>query len=163
MSQDTASPAAKAAASPADQIQIAAEGQSIEAPVGFNKALGFRLSEWGPGHAVMELDLEEMHLNRAGVLHGGVLGTLIDAACGFCGVWTPPDAPIVKAMTLTLTTNYLGQVREGRVRATATRKGGGRKIFFAAAEVTAADGTLLAMGEGSYRLRGSDPYGTPKN
>ena len=143
------------------QIQIAPEGESIEDPVGFNKALGFRMAEWGPGHAVMEIELTDMHLNRAGVLHGGVLGTLIDASCGFCGVWTAPGEPIVKAMTLTLTTNYLGQVREGKVRCTATKKGGGRKIFFASAEVLSEDGTLLAMGEGSYRIRQSDPYGTP--
>jgi uncharacterized protein (TIGR00369 family) len=157
MSQDAPNP------ENAPELQIAAPGQSIEETVGFNKALGFRLAEWGPSRAVMEVTLNEMHLNRAGVLHGGVLGTLIDAACGFSGVWTPPGAPIVKAMTLTLTTNYLGQVREGTVRAIATKKGGGRKIFFASAEVLSEDGTLLAMGEGSYRIRQSDPYGTPKS
>ena len=132
-----------------------------EVLVGFNAELGFRLVEWASDRAVMELDIAEKHLNRSGVLHGGVLATLIDAVCGYCGVWRPADEPPAKALTLTLTTNFMGQVREGTVRASALRKGGGRKIFFAAGEVTDAQGNVLAMGEGSYRIRGSDPYSRP--
>lgn len=131
---------------------------SLEELVGFNATLGFRLVEWTPEHAVMELDIQEHHLNRSGVLHGGVMTTLIDAVCGYCGVWRPAGEPAAKALTLTLTTNYMGQIREGTVRARGVRKGGGRKIFFASGEVTDADGAVLAMGEGSYRIRGSDPY-----
>lgn len=132
--------------------------EDLEELIGFNATLGFRLVEWTPEHAIMELDIQEQHLNRSGVLHGGVMSTLIDAVCGYCGVWRPAGEPKAKALTLTLTTNYMGQVRAGTVRARGVRKGGGRKIFFAAGEVTDAEGNVLAMGEGSYRIRGSDPY-----
>jgi len=132
-----------------------------EDTVGFNAVLGFRLVEWGPDRAVMEMPIQTMHLNRSNTLHGGVLATLIDAVCGYCGVWVPAGEPRRKTVTLSLTTNYIGQVRAGTIRATAIRKGGGRKIFFASAEVVDADGNLLAMGEGSYRYRQSDPFGTP--
>ncbi len=140
----------------------AVNAESLEALVGFNAELGFRLVEWTPDRAVMELEIADKHLNRSGVLHGGVLATLIDAVCGYAGVWRPADEPPAKALTLTLTTNFMGQVREGTVRAIAVRKGGGRKIFFAAGEVVDKDGNVLAMGEGSYRIRGSDPYSKPR-
>lgn len=138
-------------------------GDSLEDLVGFNALLGFRLVEWTEDCAVMELDVKEQHLNRSGVLHGGVMATLIDAVCGYCGVWRPAGEPVAKALTLTLTTNFMGQSREGTVRARAVRKGGGRKIFFAWGEVTDAEGNVLAMGEGSYRIRSSDPYSKPEN
>ena len=141
----------------------APESESLEELVGFNATLGFRLVEWTPEHAVMELDIQEQHLNRSGVLHGGVMATLIDAVCGYCGVWRPAGEPKAKALTLTMTTNFMGQARAGTVRARGVRKGGGRKIFFAYGEVTDAEGTVLAMGEGSYRIRGSDPYSAPES
>jgi uncharacterized protein (TIGR00369 family) len=122
--------------------------------VGFNAELGFRLAEWTDGRAVIEMPVRPPHLNRSGILHGGVLFTLLDAACGFVGVWTPPGEPIRRALTLSFSANFLGQARDGVVRATAIRKGGGRRVFFATGEVHGPDGTLLAMGEGSYRLRG---------
>src|SRR3546814_13121750 len=102
-----------------------------------------------------------MHLNRSNALHGGVIATLIDAVCGYAGVWVPPGEPRRKALTLSLTTSFTGQVREGSVRATAVKKGGGRNIFFATCEVHDDAGNLVAFGEGSYRYRTSDPSGDP--
>lgn len=133
----------------------------LEDTVGFNAVLGMKLVEWSADHAVMELPIREVHLNRSNALHGGVVATLIDAVCGYAGVWVPEGEPRRKALTLSLTTNYMGQARAGTVRATAVRKGGGRNIFFASCEVHDEAGNLLAMGEGSYRYRKSDPFGDP--
>src|SRR3546814_5682315 len=88
-----------------------------------------KLVEWVDRHAVMELPIRAMHLDRSNALHGGVIATLIDAVCGYAGVWVPPGAPRRKALTLSLTTSFTGQVREGAVRATAVKKGGGRHIL----------------------------------
>ena len=137
------------------------DGQALEDTVGFNAVLGMKLVEWSAEHAVMELPIRDMHLNRSNALHGGVLATLIDAVCGYAGVWVPPGEPRRKALTLSLGTNFIGQAREGTVQATAVKKGGGRNIFFASCEVRDAAGNLLAMGEGSFRYRKSDPYGEP--
>ena len=111
---------------------IRPDDETLEALVGFNAELGFRLVEWEEGRAVMALDIQAKHRNRSGVLHGGVMATLIDAVCGYAGVWRPAGEPMAKALTLTLTTNFMGQCREGTVRAVAIRKGGGKRIFFAA-------------------------------
>ncbi|EDP65965.1 hypothetical protein BAL199_04034 [alpha proteobacterium BAL199] len=144
-----------------DSASPATDDRIVEDTVGFNAVLGFKLVEWTAQSAVMELPIQPIHLNRSNTLHGGILATLIDAACGYAGVWMPQGEPIRKTVTLTLTTNFVGQVREGTIRAVALKKGGGRNIFFASCEVLDADGNLLAMGEGSYRYRRSDPYGTP--
>lgn len=133
----------------------------LEDTVGFNAVLGMKLVEWSDSHAVMELPIQAMHLNRSNALHGGVIATLIDAVCGYAGVWVPPGEPRRKALTLSLTTSFTGQVREGKVRATAVKKGGGRNIFFATCEVHDDAGNLVAFGEGSYRYRKSDPFGDP--
>src|SRR3546814_10001838 len=62
----------------------------LEDTAGFNAVLGMKLVEWGDRHAVMELPIRAMHLNRSNALHGGVIATLIDAGCGYAGVWVPP-------------------------------------------------------------------------
>jgi uncharacterized protein (TIGR00369 family) len=47
---------------------------------GFNVLLGYRLAEWREDFARLELALEAKHLNRSGVVHGGVLATMLDVA-----------------------------------------------------------------------------------
>ena len=118
--------------------------QSLESMLGFNADLGFRLTEWADGYAKLELDLTEKHLNRSGILHGGVVATII-------GVWVPEGAEKKRALTLSLTTSFMGTTKEGRIYATAKRRGGGRSVFFASCEVYSPDGTLIAMGEGTYK------------
>src|SRR3546814_18608934 len=110
-----------------------------------------KLVEWGDRHAVMELPIRAMHLNRSNALHGGVIATLIDAVCGYAGVWVPPGEPRRKALTLSLTTSFTGKVREGPVRATAVKQGGGRKIFFATCAVHADPVTPVASSQGHSR------------
>ena len=51
---------------------------NAEPPGGFAQLVGYRLDEWELDYAEVDLDLERRHLNRTGVLHGGVIATLID-------------------------------------------------------------------------------------
>ena len=53
----------------------------------FNALIGFQISEWREDYVMLGLKLEPKHLNRSGVVHGGVLATLLDAAGGFCGCY----------------------------------------------------------------------------
>ena len=64
------------------QIPEPGPAEDPAAATGFRRLLGYRTAEWREGHAVLEMDLDERHMNRAGVLHGGALATLIDTACG---------------------------------------------------------------------------------
>ena len=130
---------------------------SLETLVGLNAQLGFRLVEWREDFARMELTIEPQHLNRSGFVHGGVLATLIDATGGFCGVYTPEAGRKRRCVTLTMTTSYLGQTKAGIISCTARRRGGGKTVFMMTAEVHAEDGTLLAIGEGTYRYIAENP------
>ena len=130
----------------------------------FNDLLGLRISQWSEGRAVVEIDLDNRHLNRSGVLHGGVLTTLIDAACGFAGCYCALPGRVRKALTLSLTTSFTGQARSGTIRAVASKRAGGRKIFVATAEVTNDSGDIIGLGEGTYRYRSGseDESGVPE-
>ncbi len=133
------------------------------APSSFRRLLGYRLVEWREGYAAIELELDARHLNRSNVVHGGVYGTLIDAADGYAGCYCTVPGNVRRALTVSLSTSYVGSTAAGRLRAIAQRTGGGRSIFFARVEVVDETDRLLATGEGVYRYRrGSErPEGTP--
>lgn len=134
-----------------------------ERPSGMQQAVGYRLVEWRANHALVELDIDDQHLNRSGRVHGGIFATLIDTAAGFCGCYCPVPGRMRRAMTLSLTTNYLGQPEGRTLRALAKRTGGGSSVFFAECEVRDEHGTLLATGVGTFRYRNASrtPDGEP--
>ena len=133
----------------------------IDSP--FNQLLGFRITEWRDDEVVLELALQQQHLNRSGVVHGGVLATLIDAGGGFAGCYCPVPGNARRALSLSVTTQFTGQTKAGTIRAVGRKRAGGRKVFFASVEVFSEQGDLIALGEGTYRYRsGSEtPQGTP--
>ncbi len=134
------------------------EGITFES--GFHEVMGHRVVRWQRGHATLEMEVLPKHLNRSGVIHGGVLSTLIDAVCGFAGV-DPDDRRGV--ITLSLSVNFLGQVDSGKLRVEGRRRGGGHRIYFATGEVYDQDDNLIAMGEGSFRLRSRPTLDRPGN
>ncbi len=120
----------------------------------FAETIGYRLTAWRQDEAEISFEADDRHMNRSGLLHGGVLATVIDAACGFAGCYQPPPDPGRRALTLSLTTQYLAAVAAGtRLTATATRTGGGRTIFFSNCEVRDAEGRLIATGSGTFKYR----------
>ncbi len=120
----------------------------------FAETIGYRLTAWSENEAEISFEAEVRHMNRSGLLHGGVLATVIDAACGFAGCYEPPPGQGRRALTLSLTTQYLGAVAAGtHLTATATRSGGGRNIFFSSCEVRDAEGRPVATGSGTFKYR----------
>ncbi len=130
----------------------------FEAPVGFGKLVGYRLTAWDHEHAELELHLEARHLNRSNVPHGGVITTLLDTVCGYAGTYSVDPGRIRRAVTLTLTTSFLGQADAGTiVTARARRTGGGQTVFFARGELLDSEGRLIATAEGTFKyLRASE-------
>ena len=130
---------------------------------GFQQLLDYHLTEWAEDRAVLELTIEPRHCNRAGLVHGGVLATLIDTACGFSATFCAHPGRVRRVVTLQLSTSFTGQARHGTIRAIGRKKAGGSRIVFCAAEVLDGNGKLIAMGEGTFRYRtGSEvPEGVP--
>ena len=113
--------------------------------------LGVRLVHWGGGECEFQLDIGAQHLNRQASLHGGVVATLLDAACGYAGLKTADDAPPDNALTVMLSISYIAKAGHGRVRATGRVTSAGRKLYFASAELMADDGRLLATAQGTFK------------
>ncbi|HWD23527.1 MAG TPA: PaaI family thioesterase [Burkholderiales bacterium] len=120
---------------------------------GFHQLIGYRQVEWTREQVVLELEIGSRHLNRSGVVHGGVLSALIDIASSLSGCWTEDPRQRRRTMTLALTTNFTGQARGGVIRATGRVLASGDKIYTSAAEVRDAAGKLLAVGQGTFRYR----------
>lgn len=119
---------------------------------GFFQELGAELLAFQPRRAVIGLTLDKRHLNNAGNLHGGVVATLLDVAMGLCGTHVEdPDERRV-AITLSLNVNFSAPAGEGaRVRAVATCRKEGHRIFMASCDLLDENDTLLAFGEGVFK------------
>lgn len=120
-------------------------------PGGFQKLIGYDIAEWRAGHAVLTIDLGQHHGNRHGLAHGGVLMTLLDAACTRAGAVDPESGEIRRAATVSMTTNFVRPAMDCRLTAVGRKTGGGRRIFFAAADIFDEDKNLVATGVATCR------------
>ncbi|MFQ3787342.1 PaaI family thioesterase [Halomonas sp. A29] len=127
------------------------DGQSVL--MGYHELLGMRVVEWSEGYAVVELRADAKHLNRSGIVHGGVLTSMLDSALSLAGLYCELPGRVRRGMTLSLATTFVAPAGPGVLRATGSVRGGGRKVFMASGEVTDAKGGLLAMAEGAFRRR----------
>ena len=81
---------------------------------GFSDYLGLEISLREPGHAVGTLDIQSFHYNRAGLVHGGVLMTMMDTLMGWAANSDPAFTGEFLA-TSRLTTHFLEAVRSGPI------------------------------------------------
>ncbi len=110
------------------------------------ESIGVRITCWREDYVELEMPVVPTMLNRSGVVHGGTICTLLDAATGYSGLYSPPGAPALHAVTLSLTSNFMsnGAGRSLMARGTVDRRG--RSIYFSHAEVWLDDELLVATG-----------------
>ncbi len=99
---------------------------------------------------LMEVRLEEKHLQPFGAVHGGVYASLIDAAT-FWAVFTAIDEGLGMT-TVELKTNYLAPASTGILRAAGKGIKVGRTLCLGEATVTDGDGRLLAHGTATMMI-----------
>jgi uncharacterized protein (TIGR00369 family) len=116
----------------------------------FNAYLGTQIVSHGQGHAEMALDLLPHHLNGRGVAHGGVITALLDSALGAAVISDIPRE--WWCATTSLTTQFIGGAREGRLTATGRVLRRGRSVAFADGEIRDDRGLLVASGNGIWHL-----------
>jgi len=126
---------------------------AIENP--FLKHMGIEITKWSDGVAEFRMPVQTWHMNRSGYLQGGVVSTIVDAACGYAGMYAPPGAPEIHGVTITLNVNFVAGVKTGVLQVKAKKIGGGRKIFFSEAQVFDEAGVLIASGQASFKYRSS--------
>ena len=81
--------------------------------------LGVRAEKYTPAEVVLALDWAPGLCTSNGILHGGAIMSLADAAGGACALLNLPDGAAGTA-TIESKTNFLGAVRSGTVTATST-------------------------------------------
>ena len=100
------------------------------------------------------LDASEVHVNRSGVVHGGISATLLDTASGVTASLTVDDSGLAPFTTVSLNINYIATARPGMLRAEGRLTGGGRVLTFVEGTLTDAEGRLIATSTGVFkRLR----------
>ena len=122
----------------------------------FVNLIGGRLEEWREGYVRLGLTVEERHTNPHGVMHGGVITTLMDEALG--GViasvrgmeemWKAPHA------TVDMNVSFLSNARAGdEVTVEGTVLKLGRSVAFGEAEARRKRGdVLIAKGRFTFTI-----------
>lgn len=80
------------------------------------------------------------------------MATLMDAAMGLCGTYSPTAEDRQVAITLSMNVNFTSPAVAGqRVRAVARCRSKGHKIFMATCDLLDEQGKLIAFGEGVFK------------
>jgi uncharacterized protein (TIGR00369 family) len=127
-----------------DWLEAAMAGQ-VPAPPALT-ALGMRLVEIGDGRAVFEIDGEQRHDNSMGMMHGGVVCTLIDAAAGCAVLAALPPGKVAPSQDIRVTFVRPAPTGGATLRAEGAVLNVGRRTALAEARLLDGEGTLLAHG-----------------
>jgi uncharacterized protein (TIGR00369 family) len=97
------------------------------------------------GGARMEMEVERIHLRHGGLVHGGVVATLLDTVMGVASYSVAPRKADV--VTMQLNVNMTGAARLGeRIIAEAQTVHSNRRMAVMQSTLHNADGKLLATG-----------------
>lgn len=110
----------------------------------FPHHISLRLVEITADRCRIELEAATQHLQPFGIVHGGVIATLVDTAtfwAAFAPI--PEDAGLVN---VDLKLNYLEPANPGLLIAEGSLVRGGRTVSYAEATIRTGDGKLVARG-----------------
>mgnify|MGYP001942484955 CR=1 FL=1 len=105
----------------------------------------------GDGCGRCWLDIGPQHLNRHGMLHGGIAAALLDNASGTTGSLSVDASGKVPFLTVSLTTQFIAPIGAGRVTATGRLMGGGRSLLYIDAQLHCDAGRLIASSTGVFK------------
>ncbi len=107
-----------------------------------------------PGHVTLRLPLTDaLGTRRPGIMHGGAIASLIDAAAGAATstLREPDDETWTGQATLDLNVTFLSAAT-GPAVASATVLRNTRTLSFVQVDVTSEAGDLLAVGRATYTI-----------
>ncbi|MGG1517352.1 PaaI family thioesterase [Paenibacillus oryzisoli] len=101
------------------------------------------------GVVTIALEAKPHHLNPIGMVHGGVLSSLLDTAMGIVTMTARPEEKVV---TTNLNVHFVSPLYAGRLLVTAELVHQSRKMLTAQGRVTDSEGKLGTMGTGTFRV-----------
>ncbi|HUE68419.1 MAG TPA: PaaI family thioesterase [Candidatus Acidoferrum sp.] len=111
-------------------------------PAGWMETLGARITEAEPGRVVLELVAGPQHRHGGGVVQGGVITQIADAAMGMSLATLQPDG--IWNTTVELKINFIRPAIHGRLRAVGRVIEMGETLLFSEADVVDEAGRLIA-------------------
>ena len=137
-------------------MQHRMQGGAYPAPVA--NLIGFRLVAAGGGRATVEFEAGERHANPMGMLHGGILCDIADAAMGMAYASTLGDGE--SFTTLELKINFLTPVWNAKLTAQANVVKNGRTVGLVECDVLDEKRSLVARASSTcLTLRGKEAAG----
>jgi uncharacterized protein (TIGR00369 family) len=120
---------------------------------GFNGLIGHQVVTRRPGFVEMQLEVRAELCNANGLLHGGVLMTLLDGASGFACTFNETATARRLSVTLAFTTQFIKAARQGDALSIfgAWRPSTSQSTFAAETEIYDQHGDLIATGAGTFR------------
>ncbi|MCH2429646.1 MAG: PaaI family thioesterase [Acidimicrobiales bacterium] len=113
--------------------------------------LDFTIDDGIDGEAVAALDVNDRHLNPNGVVHGGVVFTLVDTAMGRATMSVLDEGRICASIEVAV--RYLRPINGGRLVATASVLRAGRRIVHLEGRVTVdGDDRPVAVVQASFAV-----------
>jgi len=129
---------------------------------GFQHEVGFHIvpEKSGHGYCTVAGRVEHRHLNLNGVVHGGVLATILDTAMGGSVVSLLTEEETTATTSLYL--EFLRTAREGEhlsARGHVLRRG--RHVAFAEGELVGSEGERLSQARGTWYIWSSADRSRP--
>jgi 1,4-dihydroxy-2-naphthoyl-CoA hydrolase len=121
----------------------AALTETTRASMPFAAVLGFEVLTASPDEVHARIAWEERLCTAGGILHGGALMSLADAAGGLCAFLNLPEGSSGTA-TIESKTNFFRAVRDGHVIATSRPLHRGRTTIVVETDLRDADGKHVA-------------------
>lgn len=114
--------------------------------------LGMELTEVGPGTVTFRCHPDESHYNPIGMVHGGLVATLLDSALGCATHTTLPAGTGYTSIEIKV--NFLRPVtsQSGPLTCTGTVTKAGRRVAFAEGEVLDNQNRAVATATGSLLI-----------
>ena len=124
-----------------ENVKRAAELLSAP-PAGWMETLGARITESAPGRVVLELEAGPQHRHGGGVVQGGVITQIADAAMGMSLATLQEDG--MWNTTIELKINFIRPVVSGRIQAVGRVVEMRQTLLFSEADVVDDKGRLVA-------------------
>lgn len=101
------------------------------------------------------VDVEAIHLSRAGLVHGGLLFSMLDAAMGRAAMRHVDNR--CQCPTVEMKINYFRPVSEGRLLACASVVNSGKSLCYLEGDIVNTDAKRVARATGTFFLKPGPP------
>lgn len=112
------------------------------------RGLGIELIEVGPGHARVKMEIQNLHANSHGTVHGGAIFTLADAAFALAS-----NSYGIPAAAINAHISYMKSATTGTLFAEATEFAKNPKLATYTVTVTDENGENIALFQGMVYRR----------